>query len=153
MSNYYVINLEKVNIEKGHPYTLVFEGYIPTFGNNKLYTFKYDGDIAFTDASLPDDIKEDFENQLLKDYGCVIMFDLKEVRKNWKLKNNIEWKYKIQILRLGTLFLLLNKEYMKFDLIKHFHFGDKWLMGKKKNIKKEKNIYSMRLLLFHLFFL
>lgn len=93
MCNYYVINLDKVNIEKDHPYTLVFEGYIPTFGGNKLYTFKYDGDIAFTDASLPDAIKEDFVNQLSEDYGCGIMFDLKEVRN--KLINKKQYRMKM----------------------------------------------------------
>lgn len=92
MSNYYVINLEKVNIEKEHPYTLVFKGYIPTFGGNKIYTFKYDGDIAFTDASMRDDIKEDFANQLLEDYGCGILFDLEEVRKKLKSKHQYRMK-------------------------------------------------------------
>lgn len=96
MNNYYVVNLEKVNIEKEHPYTLVFKGYIPTFGDNKLYTFKYDGDISFTDSSLSDDIKEDFANQLLEDYGCGIMFDLKEVRKKLKTKNQYRMKNKIK---------------------------------------------------------
>lgn len=55
MNNYFVVNLENVNIEKNHPYTLVFKGYIPTFGsNNRLYTFKYDGEIAFTDSMIHD---------------------------------------------------------------------------------------------------
>lgn len=93
MCNYYVINLDKVNIEKDHPYTLVFEGYIPTFGSNKLYTFKYDGDIVFTNASLTVDIKKDFANQLSEDYGCGIMFDLREVRK--KLKNKRQYRMKM----------------------------------------------------------
>ena len=58
---YYVVNLETVNIEKEHPYTLVFKGYIPTFGGNKLYTFKYDGAISYTDSMMPEDIKKDIE--------------------------------------------------------------------------------------------
>lgn len=93
MSNYYyVINLEKVDIEKEHPYTLVFKGYIPTYGSNKLYTFKYDGDIVYTDAAIADDIKKDFAEQLLEDYGCGIIFDLGEVREKIKIKNQYRMK-------------------------------------------------------------
>lgn len=92
MSNYFVINLEEVNIEKEHPYTLVFRGYIPTFGSNKLYTFKYDGLITLTDGPVAGNIKEEFENQLLEDYGCGIMFDLNEVRKKLKTKNQYKMK-------------------------------------------------------------
>ena len=95
MSSYYVINLREVNIKKGHPCTLVFKGHIPTFGGNKLYTFEYDGDIKFTDAALTSDIKEDFGNQLLEDYGCGIMFDLNEVRKKLKTKNRYRMQNKI----------------------------------------------------------
>lgn len=93
MNNYYVVNLESVDIEKDHPYTLVFKGYIPTFGGNKLYTFKYDGNIAFTDAAISDVIKEDFENQLLEDYGRGYIFDLNEVRR--KLKDKDQYRMKM----------------------------------------------------------
>lgn len=61
MNNYYVVNLVSVDIEKAHRYILIFKGYISTYGgNNKLYTFKYDGDISYTDAALPDEVKKDF---------------------------------------------------------------------------------------------
>jgi len=94
MNNYFVVNLENVNIEKNHPYTLVFKGYIPTFGsNNRLYTFKYDGEIAFTDSMMPEDIKRDFTKQLSEDYGSGIMFDLKEVRK--QLKQKFQYRMKM----------------------------------------------------------
>lgn len=43
MSREFVINLEEVTIEKDHPYTLVFKGYIPACSSNRLYTFRYDG--------------------------------------------------------------------------------------------------------------
>ena len=92
MNNYYVVNLETVNIESGHPYTLVFKGYIPTFGGNKLYTFKYDGDISYTDSMMTEDIKEDFSKQLCEDYGCGIMFDLNIVRKQLSEKSQYRMK-------------------------------------------------------------
>lgn len=94
MNNYFVVNLENVKIEKEHPYTLVFKGYIPTFGsNNKLYTFKYDGDIVDTDSMMPEDIKRDFAEQLSRDYGYGIMFDLEEVKA--KLKQKSQYRMKI----------------------------------------------------------
>jgi len=93
MSNYFVVNLENVNIEKEHPFTLVFKGYIPTYGsNNKLYTFKYDGEIVFTDSMMSEDIKRDFAEQLLEDYGCGIMFDLKNVKMQLKQKSQYRMK-------------------------------------------------------------
>lgn len=88
--NYYVINLESVDIEKNHPYTLIFKGYIPTYGGNKLYTFKYDGQICYTDAMLTEKIKKDFAKQLYKDYGCGIMFDLQQVIQ--KLNNKFQYR-------------------------------------------------------------
>lgn len=91
-NNYYVVNLETVNIERGHPFTLVFKGYIATYGGNKLYTFKYDGDISYTDSMMPEDIKKDFSEQLLEDYGCGIMFDLKEARKQLSKKSQYRMK-------------------------------------------------------------
>lgn len=87
-ANYYVINLENVNIEKEHPYTLIFKGYIPTFGrSDKLYTFKYDGSIVYTDSVMPEKVKANFEEQLLEDYGCGILFELKDVRRQLKSKS------------------------------------------------------------------
>lgn len=93
INNYYVVNLETVNIEKEHPYTLVFKGYIPTFGGNKLYTFKYDGAISYTDSMMPENIKKDFADQLCEDYGCGIKFELKKVRK--QLKEKIQYRMKM----------------------------------------------------------
>lgn len=86
INNYYVVNLETVDIEKEHPFTLVFKGYIPTFGGNKLYTFKYDGAISYTDSMMTDDIKQKFADQLFEDYGCGIMFDIKKVKKQLGVK-------------------------------------------------------------------
>ena len=86
-TTYFVINLESVKIEKEHPYTLVFEGWVPTYGNNKSHTFKYDGSIAYTTMSMPDKVQKDFVNQLLEDYGCGIKFDLKKVKKQLKSKS------------------------------------------------------------------
>lgn len=93
MNNYFVVNLERVTIEKGHPYTLVFKGYIPTYGdNNRLYTFKYDGDIQYTNASMADDIQKDFANQLQSDYGYGNIFDMKRVKKQLKEKSQYRMK-------------------------------------------------------------
>lgn len=93
MCSYFVVNLESVSIQKAHPYTLVFKGYIPTYGgNNKLYTFKYDGGIAHTDSIMPEDIKQDFAEQLCDDYGCGILFDLGTVRSQLKKKSQYRMK-------------------------------------------------------------
>lgn len=91
-NTYYVVNLESVEIEKDHPYTLVFKGYIPTFGGNKLYTFKYDGDIAYTDSMMTEEIKKDFAEQLFNDYKCGIKFDLKKARTILKQKSQYRMK-------------------------------------------------------------
>ena len=93
MDRYYVINLEDVTKERKHPYTLVFKGFISTYGqNNKCYTFKYDGEIAFTDAMMPDDVREDFANQLHDDYGCGKIFDIKQARKQLEKKRQYRMK-------------------------------------------------------------
>lgn len=94
MNNYFVVNLENVYIEKGHLCTLVFKGYIPTYGsNNKLYTFKYDGKIIYTDSMMSEDIKRDFAEQLLEDFGGNgIRFNLKEVKKQLKQKSQYRMK-------------------------------------------------------------
>lgn len=91
MNNYYVINLEEVTIKKGHPYTLIFKGFIPTYGTNKLYTFEYNGDIE-TDAMMPEEVKREFTEQLKNDYGVGIMFDKKEIKKQLKLKKQYKMK-------------------------------------------------------------
>lgn len=88
----YVINLEKVKIEKNHPYTIVFEGYVPMLSANKLYTFKYDGDISYTDAYMSDKVKESFGKQLFKDYNSGIKFNVKEVREKMKKKSQYRIK-------------------------------------------------------------
>ena len=94
MNNYYVVNLEDVEKNEKHPYTLIFKGYIPTFGrNDKLYTFKYDGDIIYTDACMPENVKKDFEKQLAKDFGCGKNFNLDEVRS--KLEENNQYRMKM----------------------------------------------------------
>ena len=94
MNNYYVVNLENVKTNKNHPYTLTFKGYIPTFGQTtKLYTFKYDGSISFTDADMPESVKIDFAKQLSEDYGSGRKFKEKEVKEQLKKKN----QYKMQI--------------------------------------------------------
>ena len=90
--NYYVMNLKEVNIEKKHPYTLIFKGYVPVFGGNKLYTFKYDGDVV-TDCSMSEKIKYNFKKQLSEDYGCGIMFDIKDVRRKLEVKS----QYRIEM--------------------------------------------------------
>ena len=87
VNSYYVVNLNSVSIQKAHPYTLVFKGYIATYGGNKLYTFKYDGAISYTDSMMPEDIKKDFAEQLCEDYGCGIMFNLEMVRNQLKKKS------------------------------------------------------------------
>lgn len=93
MNNYYVVNLEDVNIMPKSPYTLVFKGYVPTYGqSNKLYTFRYDGDVAFTDAPMSDDIKEDFAEQLMEYYDCGIMFDIIKVKNQLKKKSQYRMK-------------------------------------------------------------
>lgn len=92
MSRKYVINLEKVKIEKKHPYTLVFKGYVPALSTDKLYTFKYDGEISYTDAYIPDKVKEDFGNQLFDDYNSGLKFDIKDVRKKLKKKSQYMMK-------------------------------------------------------------
>lgn len=92
MSSYFVVNLESVSIQKAHPYTLVFKGYIPTYGGNKLYTFKYDGGIAQTDSMMTEDIKRDFAEQLCEDYGCGIIFDLGKVKSQLKVKSQYRMK-------------------------------------------------------------
>lgn len=93
MSSYFVVNLESVSIQKAHPYTLVFKGYIPTYGrNDKLYTFKYDGAIVDTDSMMSEDIKQDFAEQLCGDYGCGILFDLTKVRNQLKKKSQYRMK-------------------------------------------------------------
>lgn len=80
-TNYYVVNLEDVIIEENHPYTLIFKGSIPTFGSsNKLYTFKYDGSITYTDASMPEQVKRDFEKQLWNDFKYGYKFDINKVK-------------------------------------------------------------------------
>lgn len=92
MVDYYVINLETVKIEKGHPYTLVFKGYIPTYGNNKLFTFKYDGGIAYTDAEMPDEIKKEFAKQLQDDYEYDEKFDIKKAKQQLEDKKQYRIK-------------------------------------------------------------
>lgn len=93
MSNFYVINLEDVIIEKDHPYTLVFKGYIQTYGNNnKIYTFKYDGEITYTDAIMPEKVCRDFCDQLMQDYGCGIKFDRNTVKSKLSAKNQYRMK-------------------------------------------------------------
>lgn len=93
-TNYYVVNLDDVYIETNYPYTLIFKGYIPTFGNSsKLYTFKYDGDITYTNASMPEEVKWDLKKQLLEDYGCGIKFDLNKVKAQLERKS----QYRMQI--------------------------------------------------------
>ncbi len=93
MSNFYVINLEDVIIEKNHPYTLVFKGCIPTYGNNnKIYTFKYDGEITYTDAIMPEKVSRDFCEQLMEDYGCGIIFDVNKVKAKLKTKKQYRMK-------------------------------------------------------------
>lgn len=81
MSREFVINLEEVSIEEDHPYTLVFKGYIPAYSSNRLYTFRYDGQIAYSDAYMVEEVKENFAEQLEKDYGYAKKFELKEVKK------------------------------------------------------------------------
>ena len=85
-TTYYVINLEEVSINKSHPYTLIFKGYVPTYGGNKLYTFEYNGDID-TDCSMPDKVEADFKEQLRTDYGFGIIFDINDVRRKLRMKN------------------------------------------------------------------
>ncbi len=92
MNNYYVINLEEVDIEEDHPYTLIFKGYIPTFGGSRLYTFKYGGAVTYTDAAIAEDIKEDFAEQLSEDYGCGYKFDLTEVKEKLEAKHQYRMK-------------------------------------------------------------
>lgn len=92
MSSYYVVNLESVSIQKKHPYTLVLKGYIPTYGGNKLYTFKYDGAIIYTDSMMTEAIKKDFAEQLCEDYKCGIMFELEKVRNQLKKKSQYRMK-------------------------------------------------------------
>lgn len=92
MSRVFVINLEEVTIENDHPYTLVFKGYIPAYSNNRLYTFRYDGQIAYSDAYMDEEVKENFAEQLEKDYGYAKKFDLLEVQKQLKEKRQYRMK-------------------------------------------------------------
>lgn len=92
MSREFVINLEEVTIEKDHPYTLVFKGYIPAYSSNRLYTFRYDGQIAYSDAYMDEEVKENFAEQLKKDYGYAKKFELKEVQKKLKEKRQYGMK-------------------------------------------------------------
>lgn len=84
-ATYFVINMEEVNIEKEHPYTLVFKGYVPTFGGNTLHTFTYNGDISST-CSMPENVMEEFKQQLREEYGFGIIFNKKVVRKKFETK-------------------------------------------------------------------
>ena len=83
------IFLDNVYIDKDHPYTLIFEGYR---GDTPL-KFRYNGDIEDINVGMSDEVKHNFERQLLEDYGCGFKFDIKEVKN--KLKNKPMYKISI----------------------------------------------------------
>lgn len=89
MSREVNIFLDKVYIEKDHPFTLIFEGYK---GNTPL-KFKYNGDIEDINVGMSDEVKHDFERKLFEDYGCGHAFDINEVEN--KLKNKSVYKISI----------------------------------------------------------
>lgn len=84
-NNYYVVNFERIEFDKKHPYTVKLFGYIPTFGSNKLYEFKFTGADLETNASLPDKVREKLMKELEKDYGYG-MYDKKKVNNQFNLK-------------------------------------------------------------------
>lgn len=88
MNNEYVVNLKDVYIEENHPYTLIFKGYV----RNRLCTFVFDGNIRDTDASMTDEVKEDFAKQLSVDYGHG-MFNENKVRK--QLEKKFQYRMKM----------------------------------------------------------
>ena len=69
MKNYYVFNFESVDVESDHPCTLKFEGYIPVFGGDRLYTFEFTGTDLTTTASVKDSILKKLKKELHEDYG------------------------------------------------------------------------------------
>lgn len=83
--SYFVINLKKVY--KQTPYTLILEGDIGSRGTpGKKYTFEYTGDIDRTNAPLPKDIKEKFEEMLWNDYGDVSKLDDETINNQFNSK-------------------------------------------------------------------
>lgn len=93
-SEYYVVNLESVRIKPDHPYTLIFKGYISTYGNNKLFTFEYDGAICYTDSSMSENIKRDFARQLREAYEPGYMFDQNRV--NMLLSQKAHYRMRVR---------------------------------------------------------
>lgn len=59
MINYCVINLQEVSKKRKHPNTLVFKGYVPVYGDDKLCTFEFNRNVTCNDISLDKNILKD----------------------------------------------------------------------------------------------
>lgn len=88
----FVMELINVKVPKKHPYTLIFEGYIPDGTHDKLYTIEYNGEIVKMDAPMTEKAKENFQKQLRKIYEPGYKFDKKEVKKKLKEKSHFVMK-------------------------------------------------------------
>jgi hypothetical protein len=97
MENHLVIRLDSVKTGK-NAYWLVFEGFIPQYSVNKLYTFEFCGTELITNSGLPDDLKEQLLKQLQAKFGTPPYggYDLRMVRK--KFKNEACSRYELKYL-------------------------------------------------------
>ena len=74
-----VINLKEVKYGR-NKYHLCFKGYVPRQDPNWLYEFDFIGTDVSTNAYLPEKEKQQFKEQLVKDFGYA-PYDIRKVKK------------------------------------------------------------------------
>lgn len=90
-STYFVVNFTKAFVPKNHPYTIKFHGYIPVYGSNREYVFRFNGSDLETDFAILDRYKDLLMEELAKDYGYG-PYNNREVKEQLKRKDQYRIK-------------------------------------------------------------
>lgn len=95
MANHLVIRLNSVKTGK-NKYWLVFQGFIPQYSVDKLYTFEFCGTELSTNSGLPSNLKKQLLEQLKKEFGNPPRggYDLRAIRE--KLKSEACSRYELK---------------------------------------------------------
>lgn len=88
----WVVNLTDVKIDKSHPFTLIFTGFLCSVSNERLYTFTFTGADLYLEASVTEQCRKKFKEALEEDYGYG-PYKLEKAKRQLKKK----YQYRIEI--------------------------------------------------------